>query len=111
MTSGNSLHDWGNIDSDVEYEDGAGVVLNVDEENDNNSSGGNISNEMEIGINRIFFSNKSFPAAQENVQPAEPAVPNANLSRTKSNNGRSRGEKLVRAVVGLSGAGQEPASE
>ena len=83
--NGNSLRDWSNSDSDIECEDGAGVLFNVEAENVNDSSGGNISNEMEIGTNRIFFSNENFPAAQENVQPAETAEPNANLSRTKSN--------------------------
>ena len=108
LANGNSLRDWSNIDSDIECEDGADVLFNVEEENVNDSSGGNISNEMEIGINRIFFSNENFPAAQENVQPAETAVPNANLSKTKSNNGRGRGEKLVIVANGNSGAAQEP---
>ena len=42
------------------------------------------------------------------MQPAETAVPNANLSRTKINNGRGRGEKLVRVANSNSGAAQEP---
>ena len=85
MAIGIPLRDWSNIDSDIEREDGAGVVFNVDEQSNDDRIGGNISNEMEIGINRIFSGSENFPAAPENVQPAESAVPNANLSRSKSN--------------------------